>query len=117
MAASMREGEASFMTDPMEAKNADLSALRINRSAEPTGASARSRWSLTVALVATGLVVVGVAVVVARRTFGAALEVRLATATMMSPSQASAVLVASGYVVAQRKAAVASKGTGRLVYL
>src|SRR5437773_8018143 len=28
-----------------------------------------------------------------------------------------AVLVASGYVVAQRKAAVASKGTGRLVYL
>jgi len=105
------------MTDPMEAKNADLSALRINRSAEPTGASARSRWSLTVALVAAGVVVVGVAVVVARRTFGAALEVRLAPATMMSPSQASAVLVASGYVVAQRKAAVASKGTGRLVYL
>lgn len=35
----------------------------------------------------------------------------------MSPGQADAVLVASGYVVAQRKAAVASKGTGRLVYL
>lgn len=102
---------------PMEAKNADLSALRINRSAEPTDASARSRWTLTVALVAAGVVVVAVAVVVARRTFGAAVEVRLAPATMMSPSQASAVLVASGYVVAQRKAAVASKGTGRLVYL
>jgi RND family efflux transporter MFP subunit len=105
------------MADPMEAKNADLSALRINRSAEPSGASARSRWPLTVALVAAGVVAVTVAVVVARRTFGAALEVRLAPATMMSPSQASAVLIASGYVVAQRKAAVASKGTGRLVYL
>ena len=101
----------------MEAKNADLSALRINRSAEPTGTSARSRWPLTVALVGAGVVAVAVAVVLARRTFGAALEVRLAPATMISPSQASAVLVASGYVVAQRKAAVASKGTGRLVYL
>ena len=105
------------MADPMEAKNADLSALRINRSAEPTDASARSRWPLTVALVAAGVVIVAVAVVLARRTFGAAVEVRLAPATMLSPSQASTVLIASGYVVAQRKAAVASKGTGRLVYL
>jgi RND family efflux transporter MFP subunit len=38
-------------------------------------------------------------------------------ATLTSPSQANAVLTASGYVVAQRKAAVASKGTGRLVFL
>ena len=36
-------------------------------------------------------------------------EVKLATATLQSPSQASAVLTASGYIVAQRKAAVASK--------
>jgi RND family efflux transporter MFP subunit len=36
---------------------------------------------------------------------------------MQSPSQANASLTASGYVVAQRKAAVASKGTGRLVFL
>jgi RND family efflux transporter MFP subunit len=36
---------------------------------------------------------------------------------MTSSSQTNAVLTASGYVVAQRKAAVASKGTGRLVYL
>jgi HlyD family secretion protein len=46
-----------------------------------------------------------------------AVEVQLATATLTSPSQASAVLTASGYVVARRKAAVASKGTGRLVFL
>ncbi|HEX2929631.1 MAG TPA: efflux RND transporter periplasmic adaptor subunit [Candidatus Binatia bacterium] len=45
------------------------------------------------------------------------MEVQLATASLTSPSQANAVLTASGYVVARRKAAVASKGTGRLVFL
>lgn len=49
--------------------------------------------------------------------FESAIEVQIATASFTSPAQASAVLTASGYVVAQRKAAVASKGTGRLVYL
>jgi len=43
--------------------------------------------------------------------------VTLTPVTWTSPSQSNAVLTASGYVVAQRKAAVASKGTGRLVYL
>ena len=46
-----------------------------------------------------------------------AIDVKLTTATLQSPSQTNAVLTASGYIVAQRKAAVASKGTGRLVYL
>lgn len=46
-----------------------------------------------------------------------AVEIKLAAATLQSPSQTNAVLTASGYIVAQRKAAVASKGTGRLVYL
>ncbi len=44
-------------------------------------------------------------------------KVQLTAAVMQSPSQSGALLSASGYVVAQRKAAVASKGTGRLVYL
>ncbi|MCU0452726.1 MAG: efflux RND transporter periplasmic adaptor subunit [Bacteroidetes bacterium] len=39
------------------------------------------------------------------------------TASFTSPAQSNAVLTASGYVVAQRKAAVASKGTGRLISL
>jgi len=43
--------------------------------------------------------------------------VDLGTVTTVTPSQARAVLTASGYVVAQVKASVASKGTGRLVYL
>jgi RND family efflux transporter MFP subunit len=49
--------------------------------------------------------------------FRPAVEVQLATASLTSPSQADAVLTASGYVVARRKAAVASKGTGTLVFL
>lgn len=48
---------------------------------------------------------------------GSPLEVETATASLMHASQANAVLTASGYVVAQRKASVASKATGRLVYL
>jgi RND family efflux transporter MFP subunit len=39
------------------------------------------------------------------------------TVTMAYPSQSYTVLNATGYVVAQRKAAVASKATGRLIWL
>src|SRR3979490_2327749 len=82
----------------MEAKNADLSALRINRAADPSTAAPGTRGWLAIGL-------------------SSAVPVRLAPATMVSPMRSGAVLIASGYVVAQRKAAVASKGTGRLVYL
>jgi len=44
-------------------------------------------------------------------------EVSAAVAARVYPAQAYAVLNASGYVVAQRKAAVSSKSTGRLAYL
>ena len=44
-------------------------------------------------------------------------EVETVTVTMAYPSQSFTVLNATGYVVAQRKAAVASKATGRLVWL
>ena len=101
----------------MDAKNADLSALRINRGAEPTAAPAPSRRWGRVAIATGGAVLLVAAVLLARGTLRSALAVRLAPATMVSPRRLGATLVASGYVVAQRKAAVASKGTGRLVYL
>ncbi|HTR76927.1 MAG TPA: efflux RND transporter periplasmic adaptor subunit [Gemmatimonadaceae bacterium] len=102
----------------MEVKNADLSALRINRTdASPVpgaGASGgRARWIL----LAVGIVAVLAAIAVMASRFAAATEVHLTPATLISPARAQSALVASGYVVAQRKAAVASKGTGRLVYL
>src|SRR5438309_3096957 len=102
----------------MEAKNADLAALRIKRSPEPASAATprRSRGWLTIALPAAVLILAA-AVVIAGGALDRALPVHLTPATMVSPMRSGAVLIASGYVVAQRKAAVASKGTGRLVYL
>lgn len=99
----------------MEAKNADLSALRIDR-ATPAAAGGTRRW-LTIGLPAAGAVVLAVILLATGRSLGSAAPVRLTPATMVSPIRSGAVMIASGYVVAQRKAAVASKGTGRLVYL
>src|SRR5437660_2563781 len=103
----------------MEAKNADLTALRINRTPDPTAgaSSVRARRWLAIGLPAAALVVLAAALVLAGGALRPALPVHLTPATVVSPVRAGAVLVASGYVVAQRKAAVASKGTGRLVYL
>jgi RND family efflux transporter MFP subunit len=44
-------------------------------------------------------------------------EVEITIVSLIYPSQAFTLLYASGYVVAQRRAAVASKGMGRLKYL
>jgi RND family efflux transporter MFP subunit len=49
--------------------------------------------------------------------FTPAVEVETATVSLVYPSQTFTLLNASGYVVAQRKAAVASKATGRLEWL
>lgn len=106
----------------MDAKNADLAALRINRSSEPASPAPPAahrrvpRW-LTIGLPAgVILALVGVFLITGGG-LRSAVPVHLSPATMMSPMHSGAVLIASGYVVAQRKAAVASKGTGRLVYL
>lgn len=50
-------------------------------------------------------------------TYRPAVQVELGTAARLYPSQAYTLLNATGYVVAQRKAAVASKATGRLEWL
>jgi HlyD family secretion protein len=92
----------------------DLSSLRISRDTQPPVSPARRfPWSIA-GFLAVVLVLAG-AWMLTRGGSVAAVEV--VTASMTFPSQANAVLTASGYVVAQRKAAVASKGTGRLVYL
>ncbi len=57
------------------------------------------------------------AAVVYYRLAAAPSEVETVTVTMAYPSQSFTVLNATGYVVAQRKAAVASKATGRLIWL
>lgn len=94
----------------------DLSSLRIDKSKrENYSSSGKSKkwiaWIISIIIVAL-LIIIFVPPLLSPP-----LEVELTTAAMQSPSESNAVLSASGYVVAQRKAAVASKGTGRLVYL
>src|SRR6266516_3649228 len=101
----------------MAAKNADLSALRIDRAADPVASAPGARRWLVIGLPVAGVVVLAAVLLATGGALGSAVPVRLTPATMVSPMRSGSVLMASGYVVAQRKAAVASKGTGRLVYL
>ena len=101
----------------MEAKNADLSALRIDRAAAESSNNQGMRAWLKIGLPAAAVVLLAVVLLATRGALSAATPVHLTPATMVSPIRSGAVMIASGYVVAQRKAAVASKGTGRLVYL
>ncbi len=99
----------------METKNIDLSALRIHRSQQADGPPRKTGSYIIIGVIALVIVVGGY--YLSQKVFAPAVEVHLASVAWVSPSQSSAVLTASGYVVAQRKASVASKGTGRLVYL
>ncbi len=94
--------------------HADLSKLHIERgegaSAPATARRRRGRLLWIIVLL------VAAAVVVVLR-FGATMNVEVATVSSVYPSQAYTQLNATGYVVAQRKAAVASKATGRLEWL
>jgi multidrug efflux pump subunit AcrA (membrane-fusion protein) len=101
----------------MEDNEVDLASLRIDRSSARPAPSRKLRrvrrvviWLLVLAVSAAGLVFVW-------NLLNPGIEVQLATASLSSPAQANSLLTASGYVVARRKAAVASKGTGRLIYL
>jgi HlyD family secretion protein len=98
----------------MDSQSADLSALRINRDAPTASPRGVPRWFL---VGIPAVLVIVVAAVLLARGLGGGIPVRLTPAVLISPAQANVLAIASGYVVAQRKAAVASKGTGRLVYL
>jgi RND family efflux transporter MFP subunit len=92
----------------------DLDRLRIQREEErPPGGSSKVR------LVAAGIgvVLLALAVLFLWGPLQPAQEVTVTVVSRLYPAQAYTVLNASGYVVAQRKAAVSSKSTGRLVYL
>ena len=96
------------------ADTADLSGLRISRGKkDQDGGNPGLKVIGGVVL----LLVLGAGYVLLRSTLAPIPEVEVASAALTFPSQANAVLTASGYVVAQQKAAVASKGTGRLEYL
>lgn len=94
----------------------DLSRLRIERSGTPqvrrrTRSGAFGRWLLLLLMLAAAAAGYGY------WRSRAAIPVEIAVVTQAYPSQANTLLNATGYVVAQRKAAVASKATGRLEWL
>jgi len=94
----------------------DLSRLTINRETVTVKEDLpRSKyWFLLYVGAAAFMILAGFLFF---RSFSSEQVVELTTVTLVSPSQASSLLTASGYVVAQRKAALASKATGRLVEL
>ena len=96
----------------------DLSRLKIDRT-KTVAARSRAGSRLKRRLVPVSLVVAALvaAAVVYYRVAAAPSEVETVAVTMAYPSQSFTVLNATGYVVAQRKAAVASKATGRLIWL
>src|SRR4030067_2543346 len=91
----------------------DLSALRIERPEEYKPPRKWWRWVLGLSIVP--LLVIAYLIIMHQVSPG--ISVQVGTATLITGSQAQALLTASGYVVAQRQAAVASKATGRLEYL
>ncbi|HEU4622179.1 MAG TPA: efflux RND transporter periplasmic adaptor subunit [Burkholderiaceae bacterium] len=101
-------------SSPTAASSNALDALRIDRSAAPRSGRKPRRRALWVAL-AIGVVVVGAGV--SRLIVQRATPVEIATIATVVPTQALTTLNATGRVVAQRRAAVSSKGSGRLEVL
>lgn len=92
----------------------DLSKLRIEKTKVITRPRKRKRmifWGLIIlaAILSFILYMEGI--------FTPPIQVQIATVSQIYPSQTLIVLNASGYVVPQRKSALASKVTGRLIWL
>src|SRR3954471_4146448 len=93
--------------------DADLNKLKINRDARPAHVAPRRRRTWLIVAVVIAIVAIAAAV----RIQTAPVAVETAAVATAYPSQSFVLLNATGYVVAQRKAAVASKATGRLEWL
>jgi len=92
----------------------DLTQLRIDKSRIPNRSFKSKRYIFLVFLM--GLLIAA-GFLYNKGILTPAVEVQIASVQKIYPSQTFTILNASGYVVAQRKAAVATKITGRLVYL
>lgn len=91
----------------------DISRLKIDRGSQVATGSSKSRRRYIIMLLLAVVLIAFIFKAVSMR----AIEIETATVTMQYPSSSFTLLNASGYVVAQRKAALASKATGRLEWL
>ncbi|HHT9108699.1 MAG TPA: efflux RND transporter periplasmic adaptor subunit, partial [Candidatus Wunengus sp. YC63] len=94
--------------------NKDISKLKIDKSGAMPYRRGRRKLSLKITALVSALII---GFILYRIVFNPVIEVKVATVSQVYPSQTFTLLNASGYVVAQRKAAVASKITGRLEWL
>jgi RND family efflux transporter MFP subunit len=92
----------------------DLSKLTIDKS-QVRFRARRSRRAIYAALGALALLAVGL--LYRLEVFTPPFEVQLANVTQVYPSMAFTKITASGYVMPQRKSSLASKVTGRLIWL
>jgi RND family efflux transporter MFP subunit len=95
-------------------ENEDLSKLKIDKTRVITGTRKKRRLIYWVLLIVAVLIL---GFLYVKGVFTPAIQVQIATVSQVYPSQAFTMLNASGYVVAQRKSALASKVTGRLIWL
>jgi RND family efflux transporter MFP subunit len=96
-------------------ENEDLSKLKIDKSKVVIRPRKRRKvvyWTLVVIAI-----MILMSLLYAKGVLTPSVEVQVATVSQFYPSQAFTLLNASGYVVAQRKSALASKVTGRLIWL
>jgi RND family efflux transporter MFP subunit len=92
----------------------ELSQLKISRTEPAVSLSGRHRNKTRMILTVLILLLIITGLLYWKGLLEPVKEVEITTVSLIFPSQAHTILNASGYVVAQRKAAVASKGTGRL---
>lgn len=95
-------------------KTADLSGLKIDRY------TSGDRGRFVLPAIATVFVVIVVAIILLTRGSGIALrapEVSTTRIALVTPTQASTVLTASGYIVARAKAEISPKSVGRVAWL
>jgi RND family efflux transporter MFP subunit len=93
----------------------DLSKLKIEKSEKLAGPAGRKKKSFVIAAAVLMILLFGI--LYTTGIIAPSITVDVMTISQVYPSQSLSALNASGYIVAQRKAAVASKVTGRLVEL
>ena len=94
--------------------NEDLSKLKIDKSSVEYRPLRRKKASYWIG----GIILLSIIIILYMTgVLSPAKEITVTTITKIYPSQTFTLLNASGYIVAERKAAVASKVTGRLVKL